>query len=109
MPGEPMNTDKLPEIDPTAPGMKIALRMLRHTVQLEAQRVKEPDYIFGESEERAMLYLHGGGFYLPAQAYSLRLAEKYAKSLTAPYSCRNIRLSQTRARMRFLASALGNT
>ncbi|MBR1842532.1 MAG: alpha/beta fold hydrolase [Oscillospiraceae bacterium] len=76
-----MNTDKLPEIDPTAPGMKNALRMLRRTVQLEAQRVKEQDYIFGESEERAMLYLHGGGFYLPAQAFSLRLAERYAKEL----------------------------
>lgn len=76
-----MNTDKLPEIDPYAPGMKIALKMLRRAIQLEAQRVKEPDYIFGESEERAMLYLHGGGFYLPAQAYSLRLAERYAKEL----------------------------
>ena len=76
-----MNTDKLPEIDPTAPGMKIALTMLRRAIQLDAQKVKEQDYIFGESEERAMLYLHGGGFYLPAQAYSLRLAEKYAKEL----------------------------
>lgn len=95
---------QMPDIDPAQPAMKVMLKIMTRTKMKETEAFKAPDGVTVRKEQAvsadgntfdtwivepeqseeitdAMLYIHGGAFYLPVTTDSLKLACEYARRM----------------------------